>query len=292
MIKSLVFFCIFLFAINGSLVTAGQNDDGFLEGSSCHSAKDCYIGNGNALALACYYNVNKCKCYNTVSSIYQLTWDKESRQCLSSKYGHCGENGAVKVGCADGFVCANNRCVDPKDDAKAVKDAFTFPVSDCISCRFSEELSLMCEGWDTPSPFCTCRQNFPADKRGNVWELGNYVGSHNCSVSQFGPCGTKDGVKIECHGEGMECVKGICTNPAKPLSSLNEKCQESKNCGDGNICSHGYVCIKPNSAPREASCNSNEECSAGLVCKSNPQHGPWSSRRCYGPNEFNRKIPQ
>jgi len=78
-------FRVSLILILSGLIGASE-DEGFLPGTTCHEAQDCYINGGTELALACYYSVNKCKCYSTISSIYHLNWDKATQQCLMSKY--------------------------------------------------------------------------------------------------------------------------------------------------------------------------------------------------------------
>jgi hypothetical protein len=208
---------------------------------------------------------------NTYQSIYNLEWTGD--KCLMSKYGPCGANGTVKVGCSGGFECIEGRCRDPRDELKTVKGAYSFPGTGHCNCQFSEDLILMCDD-DGGEEKCVCREVELADARSPLWELRNYDGDKNCSVGHFGPCGEKDGVKIECHGEGMACVDGICTNPAHPRSELGEPCQDNKNCvsGSGLICAYSRKCIKPKTLELGAECSVDKECADGLACE---QNGDW-----------------
>jgi len=206
------------------------------------------------------------------------------------RYGHCGKNGAVVVGCADGFACIENRCRDPKDKTKTVKDAYTFPVTSCSACQFSPDLSLTCDHWTNPQqPSCICKEQYVADGKSNAWSLRNYDGGYNCSVSQFGPCGTRNGVKLDCHEEAMECVDEICINPKKPYSSTNEICGQTKNCAEGLICSGNQVCITPKTSGEGVPCDADEECTEGFTCKQT--QWPWGYRRCTTNNSLPTPRP-
>lgn len=201
--------------------SANAVDDGFLN-ATCNKASDCYVLDdvNQGLQLACWYNVNKCKCQNTISSDFNLKW--ENTQCLMSKYGPCGSKGSLVVGCQDNFICADNQCRDPNDVVEATRVVpFVFNESKCSvgDCNFSIDLDLTCN-YETNN--CECRKVYIADQRDTPWDIRNYDGNKYCSVGLFGPCGIKNGIQIDCHGDGVTCVNGMCLNSDIELFSLTE----------------------------------------------------------------------
>lgn len=249
----LLLFCV-------STICSAENDD-YLD-VECHDAKDCYVVD-NSLALACYHSVNKCKCQNTFMSDFYLKW--ENKQCLSSKYGPCGTKGKVTVGCLGGFVCVDNQCRDPKDTRpEAVKvTPFVFTESKCSDgCSF-DGANLRC---DHKSDHCECAKIYVADGTDDYWNIRNYDGDNDCSVGKFGPCGTKNGITIGCHGDGITCVSGTCLNANKLISDVDEDCVTKKNCKEGLLCSEYNTCIEPFSLEKDKMCKEDEECQKGLKC--------------------------
>lgn len=247
--------------------------------ATCNEAKDCYVIDDTTkglLHLACWYDDHKCACSNTFRSNFHLKWDNIDRKCLMSKYGPCGEKGAdLVVGCQDNYVCIDNQCRDPKDTSvKAVKlTPFVFEESECVSknvCQFSEDLPLSC---NHQFDRCSCEKVDVADARGTYWDIRNYDGDRNCSVGKFGPCGTKNGITIECHGDGITCVSGTCVNASHPISDLGEDCESEKNCREGLQCSDDSVCIEPFSVERGKRCRGTMQCREGLQCKYSPKYG-------------------
>lgn len=263
-----------------TICAADASDDGFLN-VTCREASDCYVLDNvnDGLWLACWYNVNKCKCQNTISSNFNLKW--ENKQCLMSKYGPCGAKGELAVGCQDGFVCVENQCRDPKDTStRSVKvTPFVFENSKCSDghCSFSDDLDLRC---DYESDRCACGKVYIADGRDNFWDIRNYAGNNNCSVGKFGPCGNRNGVQIDCHGDGITCISGTCLDANHMYSDIGEGCESKKNCKEGLLCSLESVCIEPHSLPENKICNNDDECQRGLKCSRNPSHGPWSFAYC------------
>lgn len=248
------------------------NEEGYLN-APCDKAQDCYVlDNVNqGLWLACSYSVNKCTCSNTIRSDFHLKWD--SNQCLMSKYGPCGAKGELAVGCQDGFACIDNQCRDPAN-TKAVKQTpFVFQDSNCSNCDFSDKLRLECS---YTSNQCECRKVYIADGRDSGWDIRNYAGDNDCSVGKFGPCGINNGIKIDCHGDGISCVKGTCSDPKHLISDVGEDCEYQENCKNGLLCSNG-VCIEPFSLPESKICRGDNECQKGLQCQS---AGPWSNSFC------------
>lgn len=272
--------CAVLFVISFTTICSARynNNDGFLN-ATCNEAKDCYVIDDLSLGLlhlACYGNVHKCKCENTFRSDFHLKW--ENGQCLMSKYGPCGEKGAeLVVGCQNGFVCVENQCRDPNDiSGKSVKlTPFIFDESNCSSghCQFDEDLHLMCNSEN----HCRCQKVEIADIAGTYWDIRNYDEDNDCSVGKFGPCGSKDGVTIECHGDGITCVGGTCLNASHPISNIGEDCAYTKNCKDGLQCSLDSVCIEPFTLGVGKACSGNLHCQKGLQCQS---MGPWSYSWC------------
>lgn len=269
----------FLFIISFVTICSANNNEneGFLK-ATCNEAKDCYVidNSSHGLHLACWHNVHRCKCVNTFRSDFHLKW--ENGQCLMSKYGPCGEKGTdLAVGCQNGFVCVENQCRDPKDNsAKSVKQVpLIFEESDCSSnhCQFSEDLHLTCNGGN----HCSCQKVYVADLGDTYWDIRNYDDDHNCSVGKFGPCGKKDGITIECHGDGITCVSGTCLNASHPISDIGEDCGYTRNCREGLQCSLDRVCIEPNSLGEGKRCSGTMHCRAGLQCR---RSGPWSSAFC------------
>jgi len=261
------------------MVTTSSAEDGFLN-ATCNSAKDCYLLDdvNEGLWLACWYNVNRCKCQNTISSNFHLKW--ENNQCLMSKYGPCGDKGSgLAVGCSDGFICVDNRCRDPVDTKSVKLTPYVFSESKCTSggCSFSDDLHLECSHSDD---HCMCDKIYIADGRGTYWDIRNYDGDNNCSVGKFGPCGTKNGITIECHGDGISCVNGTCLNPSHPISEVGENCESVKNCKEGLLCSLESVCIEPFSLEENKICSSDNQCREGLQCRRRPGAGPWSFAFC------------
>lgn len=247
-------------------------EDSYLD-VTCNEASDCYVLDDSfGLALSCAYDVHKCSCSNTFRSDFHLKWD--NNQCLMSKYGPCGEKGKLIVGCQDGFTCINNQCRD-RSDTKAVKLApFVFQDSNCSNgCRFGDILDLSCS---YASNQCECRKEYIADGRDSGWDIRNYDGDNDCSVGKFGPCGIENGIKIDCHGDGISCVDGNCLNPDHLISDAGEDCEYTKNCKDELLCSSG-VCIEPFSLPEFKYCRGSNECEKGLQCRSK---GPWSGSFC------------
>lgn len=257
------------------IVTVKANDDeGFLN-ATCNDAKDCYVLDdpNDGLHLACWHNVNKCKCDNTFRSNFHLKW--ENNQCLMSKYGPCGQKGDdLVVGCQDGFVCVENRCRDPAN-TKAVKlTPFIFESAPCelAGCRFSDELQLTCS-----EDRCSCEKIYVADRASSYWDIRNYDGDNDCSTGKFGPCGTNNGITITCHGAGIECVNGTCLDPNHLISDNGEECASIKNCKEGLECSPDSICIEPFSLGDGKRCAGKRQCEEGLECRRN---GPWSSAFC------------
>ncbi|KAG4071762.1 hypothetical protein HA402_011916 [Bradysia odoriphaga] len=237
--------CVRDFLLAVCLVTicsADNVDDGFLN-VTCNEAQDCYVLDdvNQGLWLACWYNVQKCKCQNTISSDFNLKWD--SGKCLMSKYGPCGAKGELAVGCQDGCSL---------DDLE-------------LRCNYDSEQ-------------CECAKVYIADAADTYWDIKSYDGNKNCSVGKFGPCGSKNGIVIDCHGDGITCVNGRCLDPNHLTSDVGEECADKRNCKEGLLCSQSSVCIEPFSLPEEKLCGTDEECQKGLQCKR--LHGPWSSAFC------------
>lgn len=258
-----------------SATICSSSDDGLLN-VECHKAQDCYVLNGE-LELACWYGVNKCKCYNTMSSNFNLKWEND--QCLMSKYGPCGGNGNLYVGCQDGFVCVDSQCRNPSDTRpEAVRDTpYRFTESNCIGgCSFGE-LSLTC---DYDRNQCQCEKVYVADISDSYWDMRNYDGNRNCSVGKFGPCGTKNGITIECHGDGITCVSGTCLDANQLTSDVGEDCATQTNCREGLLCSQEHVCIVPFSLPENKLCDADNECQEGLQCRKYPDDSPFNSSFC------------
>jgi hypothetical protein len=278
---------LFISAVAVTVVSAAD-DDGFLPGHTCNQAQDCYIfdDTNKGLQLACYYNVNKCKCQNTIRSDYHLEW--KDGKCRMSKFGPCGKKGALEVDCLDGFTCVENQCRDPKNtDASAQKTGpFAFDKKCSDGCTFSEDLELDC---GRSIGKCVCRKQYIADGRGTTWDIRSYDGDHSCSVGKFGPCGEQNGLKIECHGQGISCVDGTCLDPNHPISELGEACESQKNCKSGLLCSGDSTCIAPRTLPAGKTCLTEEECQAGLKCQ---HRGPWSSAVCGTESDFKGPQPQ
>lgn len=252
--------------------SAMERDEGFLN-ATCNEAQDCYVIDDTSkglLHLYCWYDVHKCICSNSFHSNFHLKWDNIDRKCLMSKYGPCGAKGAdLVVGCQDNFVCIDNQCRDPKDtSAKAVKlTPFEFEESQCFSsnvCQFSEDLHLSC---NRILDRCNCEKVDPADARGTYWDLRNYDGDRNCSAGKFGPCGIRNGIIIECHGDGITCVSGTCVNASHPISDLGEECAYDRNCKGGLLCSDDSVCIEPFSVESGKRCTGTTQCREGLLCR-------------------------
>lgn len=271
LVSAVLYFILFV-----TTCSTNSTDDGFLN-ATCNEASDCYVTDD--VWLACWYNVHKCKCQNTISSDYYLKW--ENQQCLMSKYGPCGTKGALAVGCQDKFICVDSQCRDPNDtSAKAVKvTPFVFDESKCSKgdCNFSNDLHLTC---NRDANHCECRKVYIADGRDTTWDIRNYDGNKNCSVGRFGPCGTKNGVKIDCHGDGITCVNGMCINANHPISDVSEVCETNKNCKTGLLCSQDSVCIEPFSLPVNKICSTSNECRKGLICQRRAGAGPWSFPFC------------
>jgi len=257
-------------------------EEGFLN-VTCNAAQDCYVLDNinQGLWLACWYNVKKCKCQNTISSNFHLKW--ENNQCLMSKYGPCGDKGTgLAVGCSDGFICVDNNCRDPRDPKSVKLAPYVFDKSKCTSnsftgCKFSADLRLECHRDDD---HCVCDKIEMADGRSTSWDIRNYDGDNNCSVGQFGPCGTKNGITIACHGNGISCVNGTCINPNHQFSEVGEDCESVKNCKKGLLCSLDSVCIEPFSVAEGKICAADNECRNGLKCERRPDAGPWSFAIC------------
>jgi len=289
--------CVRDFLLLISLVTicsanSDSVDDGFLN-VTCNESSDCYVleNVNQGLWLACWHNVHKCKCQNTISSDYNLKW--EHRQCLMSKYGPCGGKGELKVGCQDGFVCVDNQCRDPNDtNPKSVKvTPYIFDGSKCSEngCSFSDEMDLRCN-YETNQ--CECAKVYIADARDSFWDIRNYDGNKNCSIGKFGPCGTKNGITIECHGEGITCVDGTCLNADHKISEVSEDCASTKNCKEGLLCSLNSICIEKFSLSLNEICNGEEECQKGLQCRHRPEAGPWSFAVCQKTISARRKYDE
>lgn len=265
-----------LFVVILLLAYTNADDDGFLN-ATCKQAQDCYVLDDpqQGLHLACWFNVNKCKCDNTFRSNFHLKW--ENGRCLMSKYGPCGQKTAdLVVGCQDGFSCVDNRCRDPKD-LKAVKlTPFVFEQSSCSQsgCQFSDDLRLTCSYDDD---HCNCAKLYVADARSDYWDVRNYDGDNNCSTGKFGPCGTSNGITISCHGFGITCVNGTCLDASHPISDIGEDCATIINCRQGLQCSPDSICIEPFSLTAGKLCSGNMQCLVGLQCRRN---GPWSSAFC------------
>lgn len=258
------------------LKICSANEEGYLN-VSCNQASDCYIFDdfNQGLQLWCLYDVNKCICLNSISSNFHLKW--ENNQCLMSKYGPCGGNGELVVGCQDGFVCVESQCRDP-DKTKAVKvTPFVFQDSNCSNgCSFGDDLHLTC---DRESHHCQCEKIEIADAPTSGWDIRNYDGDYDCSVGKFGPCGIKNGIKIDCHGGGISCVDGSCLDPNHLISGAGEDCEYTKNCKEGLLCS-SKVCIEPFSLPESEHCEGDNECQEGLRCQSSERSSPWSLTFC------------
>jgi len=268
-----------IFFVTSCNFVSSSSDEGFLN-ATCNEAKDCYVLDdaNQGLWLACWYNVHKCKCQKTVKSEFHLKWEND--QCLMSKYGPCGNKGSgLAVGCSDGFICVYNRCRDPSN-TKAVKSIpYVFTESKCKpnGCRFSENLHLECSHSDD---HCKCKKVYIADARSTYWDIRNYDGDNNCSVGKFGPCGTENGITIQCHGPGISCVNGTCLNSSHPISEVGEDCQSDKNCNVGLLCSLESVCIEPFSLVDGMICSSDNQCHEGLKCRRRLGAGPWSFAVC------------
>lgn len=274
------FLLLILFATTCSVNSSDGADDGFLN-VTCSEANDCRVLDdvNKGLWLACWHNVHKCKCQNTISSDFNLKW--ENRECLMSKYGPCGAKGELAVGCQDGFVCVDNQCRDPNDTSvRSVKvTPFVFDYSKCSTggCSFSDDLNLQCN-YNTNQ--CECAKVYIADARGSFWDIRNYDGNNNCSIGKFGPCGTRNGITIDCHGDGITCVSGTCLNANHMTSNVGEDCASTKNCKEGLLCSLDSVCIEPFSLPENKICGGDNECQKGLQCTRRPGAGPWSFAFC------------
>lgn len=267
---------VVLYVKTCSSQTDDANEDGFLN-VTCNQAQDCYVleDSSYGLHLACWHDVHKCKCDNTFRSNFHLKW--QNGQCLMSKYGPCGDKGnGLAVGCQDGFACIDNNCRDP-NNAKSVRlTPFTFDESQCSEgdgCQFSDDLRLACNGENR----CNCEKVYVADLRSTYWDIRNYDGDNTCSVGKFGPCGSKNGITIECHGNGITCVAGTCVNATHPISDAGEDCATIKNCKEGLQCSPDSVCIEPFSLAEGKRCSGDMQCQKDLKCRRN---GPWSSAFC------------
>lgn len=277
--KSEFYFCEFFAIVLFVVYTSA--DDGFLN-ATCKEAKDCYVLDdpNDGLQLACWYNVNKCKCDNTIRSNYHLKW--ENNQCLMSKYGPCGQKGDdLVVGCQDGFICVDNSCRDPKDTKTVKLSPYSFEKSLCTAgaCQFSDDLRLTC---NYDEDHCNCEKVYIADGRDTYWDIRNYDGDHTCSTGKFGPCGTRNGITITCHGVGLTCVNGTCLDANHPISNAGDECATTTNCRDGLLCSQDYICIEPFSLAVGKICEGKMECQEGLECRSN---GPWSLAFCEQPKQ-------
>jgi len=263
---------LLVFLVN--ICSADESDDGFLN-VTCNQASDCYVLESHGLSLACWHSVHKCKCQNTFRSDFHLEW--ENGKCLMSKYGPCGANGELEVGCQDGFVCVDNQCRDPTDTSlRSVKvTPYIFTESKCSEGCSIDELRLRC---NFESEQCECAKIYVADARDSYWDVRSYDGNNNCSVGKFGPCGIKNGLTIDCHGNGITCINGKCLDANHLTSDVGEECASKENCKDGLLCSRSNVCIQPFSLPENKICSTDEECQKGLQCKR--LHGPWSSPFC------------
>lgn len=283
-VRDLLLLIVFLTASSTADNSVGD-DDGFLN-ATCHEASDCYVLDGvnQGLWLACWYNVHKCKCQNTISSDFNLKW--ENRQCLMSKYGPCGAKGELAVGCQDGFVCVDNQCRDPNDTRSVKVTPFIFNESSCSKggCSFNDELSLRCNHLTDQ---CECAKVYIADARDSYWDIRNYDGNNNCSIGKFGPCGTKNGITINCHGDGITCVSGTCLDANHMISNVGEDCATTRNCKEGLLCSLDYICIEQFSLPENKICSNDNECQRGLQCRRRPGAGPWSFAFCQKLNAEN-----
>jgi len=291
--KIIIISVILLIGMITAIPYPGADDDeGFLPGSSCNDASDCYIfdDTNKGLQLACWYNVHQCKCQNTIRSDHHLLF--KDGKCRMSKFGPCGKkvNSTLEVDCLDGFKCVENQCRDPGNtDASAAKSGpFIFNKQCSDGCQFSEDLNLDC---DRAGDKCACRKVEIADARGTSWDIRSYDGDRKCSVGKFGPCGKKDGIEIECHGAGISCVDGTCLDPSHPISGVNEACESKKNCKEGLLCSSDNICIEPKTLDSGKSCVSDEECKEGLKCGRRPGTSPWDYSRCGTEAEFTAEAP-
>lgn len=256
-----------------------SDSDGFLN-VTCREASDCYVlDNVNqGLWLACWYNVNKCKCQNTISSDYNLKW--ENNKCLMSKYGPCGGKGELVIGCQDGFVCVDNQCRDPNDIKSVKVTPYIFSESKCPGGCSLNGMDLRCN-FNTRQ--CECAKVYIADGRDSFWDIRNYDGDKNCSVGKFGPCGSANGITIECHGDGITCVSGTCLNANHMISEVGEDCASIENCKQGLLCSMENVCIEPFSLAENKLCSNgldDNECQKGLQCRRRPDAGTFSFGFC------------
>ncbi len=249
------------------------SDDGFLN-VTCNEASDCYLLEDKGLSLSCWYDEHKCKCDNSFVSDFNLKW--EDGQCLMSKYGPCGSRGDIAVGCQDGFVCIENQCRDPSNTRSIKVTPFVFDETKCSDCSFGD-MRLRCN-YDLEQ--CECAEVRFADGPSSFWDIRSYDGNKNCSVGKFGPCGTNNGITIDCHGDGITCIDGTCLDANHILSDVGEDCAFQKNCKEGLLCSRISICIEPFSVEEHKICSGDNQCQIGLQCKRDPSHGPWSYPYC------------
>ncbi len=266
---------VLLLAFFASVCSA--SDDGFLN-VTCDQASDCYILPSKGLELYCSYNVHKCKCsmLTYIRSKVNLKW--KDGQCLMSKYGPCGARGDVAVGCQDNFICIDNQCRDPTNTGLVKVVPFVFEEAPCSLsfCSFGD-MRLKC---NYESNQCECAESVPADAPSSYWDTRNYDGNKNCSVGKFGPCGTRNGITIDCHGDGITCVNGTCLDANHIISDVGEDCAFQSNCKEGLLCSANNVCIEPFSVGENKICHSKNECRKELQCRRYPGAGPWSYPFC------------
>jgi len=235
---------------------------------SCSNFEDCIITPG-VLHLGCFRTAGKCNCGNNFASIHNLDYT-ESGQCLMFKFGHCGRNKAedLEVGCQEGFVCIDRQCRDPSDPQNLhgpkLEEPFSYAKSCIDGCEFSPELPLKCGG----QGHCICEREDSPGAKSTAWGVQNYVGNSNCSVNQFGPCGLRNGLRVDCVGEDFECLNGTCTFIPGKLSGLGGYCKDDSGCEGSLICSARGSCIKKSSGIKGAHCERDIECEEGRKCES------------------------
>ncbi len=243
------------------------SDAGFLN-ATCNQASDCYILEDKGLSLSCSFDVHKCKCsmLTYIRSEVNLKW--KDGQCLMSKYGPCGARGNLAVGCQDNFVCIDNQCRDPSNTGLVKVVPFVFEGTECW-CRFGD-MMLNC---NEKLEQCECAELLPADAGSSYWDIRSYDGNKNCSAGKFGPCGTRNGITIDCHGDGITCVNGTCLDANHILSDVGEDCASQDNCKEGLLCTFDHICMEPFSLGLFKTCRSENECRKGLQCRQHPGAG-------------------
>lgn len=142
---------------------------------------------------------------------------------------------------------------------------FVFTESKCSEsyCKFDDTL-LWC---NRESDRCECAELLRQDSFSKLWDIRSYYGNNNCSTGKFGPCGSRDGITIDCHDDGITCVSGTCLDANHLLSDVGESCPSQNFCKEGLLCSFDSVCIEPFTQSENGTCRVDNECEKGLHCE-------------------------